>query len=84
MRAFRMILLVLCVSLAGRCVAQSEVHPKKHLLIIGEEKGYRHEAVSHAMAVVERLGRESGLWDTTIPQIRKSSPRKNWSTTPRT
>lgn len=40
--------------------------PKKHLLIIGEEKGYRHEAVSHAMATIERLGRESGLFDATI------------------
>ncbi|MEO8130216.1 MAG: ThuA domain-containing protein, partial [Bryobacteraceae bacterium] len=39
---------------------------KKHLLIIGEEKGYRHEAVSHAMVTIERLGRESGLWDTHI------------------
>src|ERR1700754_5021671 len=39
---------------------------KKQLLIIGEEKGYRHEAVSHAMATIERLGRESGLWTTTI------------------
>jgi len=38
----------------------------KHLLIIGEEKGYRHEAVSHAAATLERLGRESGLWSTTI------------------
>ena len=27
---------------------------KKQLLIIGEEKGYRHEAVSHAMATIER------------------------------
>jgi type 1 glutamine amidotransferase len=39
---------------------------RKQLLAIGEEKGYRHEAVSHALATVERLGRESGLWDTTI------------------
>ena len=38
----------------------------KHLLVLGEEKGYRHEAVSHAMATIERLGRESGLWTTTI------------------
>jgi len=38
----------------------------KHLLVIGEEKGYRHESVSHAMATIERLGRESGLWTTTI------------------
>jgi type 1 glutamine amidotransferase len=40
--------------------------PRKKLLAIGEEKGYRHEAVSHALATIERLGRESGLWDTTI------------------
>lgn len=40
--------------------------PKKHLLVLGEEKGYRHEAVSHAMATIERMGRESGLWDTTL------------------
>jgi type 1 glutamine amidotransferase len=39
---------------------------KKRLLAIGEEKGYRHEAVSHALATIERLGRENGLWDTTI------------------
>jgi type 1 glutamine amidotransferase len=40
--------------------------PRKRLLVIGEEKGYRHEAVSHAMATIERIGRESGLWDTVI------------------
>ena len=40
--------------------------PRKRLLVIGEEKGYRHESVSHAMAVIERLGRDTGLWDTTI------------------
>src|SRR5204863_8273795 len=38
----------------------------KKLLAIGEEKGYRHESVSHALATIERLGRETGLWDTTI------------------
>ena len=40
--------------------------PRKKLLVIGEEKGYRHEAVSHAMVTIERLGKESGLWDTVI------------------
>ena len=34
--------------------------------MIGEQKGYRHEAVSHAMTTIERLGQESGLWETTI------------------
>jgi type 1 glutamine amidotransferase len=46
--------------------ASSQAPARKRLLIIGEEKGYRHEAVSHAMVVIERLGKESGLWDTVI------------------
>ena len=46
-------------------IAQSSA-PRKKLLVIGEEKGYRHEAIPHAMATIERLGRESGLWDTVI------------------
>jgi type 1 glutamine amidotransferase len=48
------------------CTGQSTTPQKKHILFIGEEKGYRHEAVSHAMATVERLGIETGLWDTTL------------------
>jgi uncharacterized protein len=52
--------------LCAAAVAQTAGHPKKRVLAIGEEKGYRHEAVSHALATIERLGRESGLWDTEI------------------
>lgn len=40
--------------------------PPKRILFLGEEKGYRHEAVSHAMAVVEQMGRETGLWETVL------------------
>lgn len=39
---------------------------RKQLLVIGDEKGYRHTAISHAMATIQRLGRETGLWDTHI------------------
>jgi len=53
------------VLLAASCLAQTPPH-RKQLLAIGEEKGYRHEAVSHALATIERLGRETGIWDTTI------------------
>jgi type 1 glutamine amidotransferase len=63
---FRFALLLLSLALCGICTAQSDHSKKKHLLIIGEEKGYRHESVTHAMATIERLGRESGFWDTTI------------------
>jgi type 1 glutamine amidotransferase len=58
--------LVLCSLSAAQTTPSNPPAKKKHLLIIGEEKGYRHESVSHAMATLERLGRESGLWDTTI------------------
>ena len=53
------------VLLAASCMAQTPAH-RKQLLAIGEEKGYRHEAVSHALATIERLGRDTGIWDTTI------------------
>jgi uncharacterized protein len=39
---------------------------KKKLLAIGEVKGYQHDSVSHALATIERLGRESGAYDTYI------------------
>src|SRR3954469_19548100 len=62
-------LLALAV-LSGFCAAQSAAEPataaKKHILVIGEEHGYRHESVSHAMATIERLGKETGLWDATL------------------
>src|SRR5579871_508278 len=58
--------LIILVVLSVFSTAQSASPPKKHLLVIGEEKGYRHESVSHAMATIERLGRETGVWDTTI------------------
>ena len=59
----RLIGLVLAVSTA---LSAQSTPQRKQLLAIGEEKGYRHVAVSHALATMERLGREAGLWDTTI------------------
>jgi len=66
MKMLRMALFVCCFAMGSHLAAQTDSHPKKHLLVVGEEKGYRHEAVSHAMATIERLGRETGSWDTTI------------------
>ena len=56
-------LMLLAASAPGFC--QTAIG-KKRLLVIGEEKGFRHEAISHAMATIEKLGRESGLWETHI------------------
>ncbi len=40
---------------------------KKRLLAIGDvHTGYQHDSVSHALATIERLGRESGQFVTTI------------------
>ncbi|MGB2625864.1 MAG: ThuA domain-containing protein [Candidatus Acidiferrum sp.] len=66
MKTIRLLLIVLCVVACFRCNAQTAAPPVKHLLIVAEEKGYRHEAVSHAIATIERLGHETGLWTTTI------------------
>lgn len=41
-------------------------NPPRRLLVVAEEKGYRHRAVSHAASVIEQLGRESGQWETAI------------------
>ena len=54
-----------CIAMGLALTAQNTT-PRKKLLVIGEEKGYRHDAVSHAMVTIERLGRETGAWDTFI------------------
>ena len=41
--------------------------PKKHVLAWADVRnGYQHEAINHAMATIERLGWESGEYDTYI------------------
>ena len=58
--------LAMVAGVLGATVMAQSAAPRKRLLVIGEEKGYRHEAVTHAMATIERLGRDTGLWDTMI------------------
>ena len=43
MKTPRIVLVILCLVGSCRSVAQTGPQPVKHLLIIGEEKGYRHE-----------------------------------------
>ena len=38
----------------------------KHVLVIGETKGFEHDSVSAAMAAIYNMGQQSGLWDTTM------------------
>jgi type 1 glutamine amidotransferase len=65
MQVLRLKSLLLGLVMTSTLMAQTSA-PKKKLLVIGEEKGFRHEAITHAMATIERLGRESGVWDTFI------------------
>jgi type 1 glutamine amidotransferase len=38
----------------------------KHVLVIGEAKGFEHDSISAAMDAVYTMGKESGLWDTEM------------------
>ena len=38
----------------------------KHILVVGETKGWEHESVSDGMAAIYNMGHESGLWDATL------------------
>jgi type 1 glutamine amidotransferase len=38
----------------------------KHVLVIGQTKGFEHDSVPDAMAAIYNLGQQSGLWDTTM------------------
>lgn len=66
MTVLRFIVRVALAGALGATVLAQSAAPRKKLLVIGEEKGYRHEAVTHAMVTIERLGRDTGSWDTVI------------------
>jgi type 1 glutamine amidotransferase len=38
----------------------------KHVLVISQTKGWEHDSVPEAMDAVFTMGKESGLWDTTL------------------
>ena len=42
-----------------------EIH-LKHVLVIGQTKGFEHDSVPDAMAAIYNMGHETGLWDTTM------------------
>lgn len=45
---------------------QGQPAKRKKILAIGEVKGWQHDSVSHALASIEKWGKETGLWDTYI------------------
>ncbi len=59
------VFIVLILALVTGGAAQSKA--RKKLLAIGDVRGgYQHDSVSHALATIERLGRESDIFDTYI------------------
>lgn len=53
----------------------------KHLLVVGQTKGWEHDSVSAGMVAIYNMGRESGLWDailrTDVELITKTRLEKN-------
>ena len=77
-RPYVLCLLLLLVVQIGRAQNQPATSPAvpppphakqihlKHVLVIGQTKGYEHDSVPDAMAAIYNMGQESGLWDTTM------------------
>jgi type 1 glutamine amidotransferase len=38
----------------------------KHVLVISQTKGFEHDSISAAQAAIYDMGKETGLWDTTL------------------
>jgi hypothetical protein len=57
---------ILCLILIAALPAAAQQKPKKKLLCIGAVKGFQHDATSHGLATIWKLGQESGLYDTYI------------------
>jgi hypothetical protein len=53
----------------------------KHVLVIGQTKGWEHDSISDGMVAIYEMGRDSGLWDamlrTDVGPITKKPLEKN-------
>jgi hypothetical protein len=38
----------------------------KHVLVVGQTKGFEHDSVPDAMVAIFEMGRDSGLWEATL------------------
>src|SRR5579871_5007812 len=58
----------------GATLASAQLPPQphakqvhlKHVLVIGQTKGFEHDSVSAAMAAIYDMGQQTGLWDTML------------------
>ena len=44
---------------------EKKIHVK-HVLVVGQTKGFEHDSVSAAMVAIYDMGRETGLWDAIL------------------
>jgi type 1 glutamine amidotransferase len=52
---------------AALAYVSAQTPPRKRLLALGDtHTGYTHDSIGHALAVIDQLGRQSGLYDTYI------------------
>lgn len=58
--------ILLLSAMLSSASAQQAQPPKKRLLAIGAVEGFQHDATSHGLATLWKLGQESGLWETYI------------------
>src|SRR5205814_3245627 len=59
--------ILFAIALCLAVIPGSAQAPRKRLLAWADTTtGYQHDSISHALAVIERLGRESGEFETYI------------------
>jgi type 1 glutamine amidotransferase len=49
----------------------------KHVLVIAQTKGFEHDSISATMDAIYTMGKESGLWDTTLRTDTELLTKKN-------
>ena len=69
---------LIAIAVSSNTFAQSAANPLippaphgkqihlKHVLVIGQTKGFEHDSIPAAMAAIYNMGKESGLWDTEM------------------
>ena len=63
---FSLLFLVTLPLFLGAQTAPTRPSGVKHVLVIGQTKGWEHESVTPAMVAIYELGKQSGLWDAVL------------------
>ncbi len=66
MRRWLVASLVACACVAIHAQTPQPAQRKRVLALADTHTGYTHDSIGHALAVIEQLGRQSGLYDTFI------------------